>query len=123
MIAPSNPLVSIGPIIAVPAIRRAFERRRAPAAAICPLVGGRAVRGPLHRMLRGLGHEVSPRGVARLYTGLVDVFVLDGADARWAPAVRALGMRVLVTDTIMHTPAHAARLAGAVLRALGVSAA
>jgi LPPG:FO 2-phospho-L-lactate transferase len=74
-------------------------------------------------MLRGLGHEVSPRGVARLYAGLIDLFVLDGADARWAPAVHALGMRVLVTDTVMHTPAHAARLAGAVTRALGMSAA
>jgi LPPG:FO 2-phospho-L-lactate transferase len=122
VIAPSNPLVSIGPILAVPAIRRALERRRAPAAAICPLVGGRAVRGPLHRMLRGLGHEVSPRGIARLYAGLVDLFVLDGADARWVPAVHALGMRVLVTDTLMHTPAHAARLAAAVMGTLGLSA-
>jgi LPPG:FO 2-phospho-L-lactate transferase len=66
---------------------------------------------------------VSPRGVAGLYAGLIDLFVLDGADARWAPAVQALGMRVLVTDTVMHTPAHAARLAGAVTRALGMSAA
>ncbi len=119
VIAPSNPLVSVGPILAVPAIRRALARRRAAAAAICPLVGGRPVRGPLHRMLRGLGHEVSPRGIARLYAGLVDLFVLDGADARWAPTVRTLGMRVLVTETVMHTPAHAGRLAAAVLRALG----
>jgi LPPG:FO 2-phospho-L-lactate transferase len=118
VIAPSNPLVSIGPILAVRGIRRALARRRVPAAAICPLVGGRPVRGPLHRMLRGLGHEVSPRGIARLYAGLIDLFVLDGADARWAPRVRGLGMRVLVTDTIMHTAAHAGRLAAAVLRAL-----
>jgi LPPG:FO 2-phospho-L-lactate transferase len=121
VIAPSNPLVSVGPILAVPAIRRAIARRRAPSAAICPLVGGRPIRGPLHRMLRGLGLEVSPRGVARLYAGLVDLFVLDAADARWAPAVHALGMRVLVTDTVMHSPAHAGRLAAAVLRTLGVS--
>lgn len=119
VIAPSNPLVSVGPILRVPAIRRAVERRRVPAAAICPLVGGRPVRGPLHRMLRGLGHEVSPRGIARLYAGLIDLFVLDGADARWASRVRALGPRVLVTETVMHTPAHAARLAAAVLDALG----
>lgn len=119
VIAPSNPLVSVGPILGVPAIRRAVERRRVPAAAICPLVGGRPVRGPLHRMLRGLGHEVSPRGIARLYAGLIDLFVLDGADARWASRVRALGPRVLVTETVMHTPAHAARLAAAVLDALG----
>jgi LPPG:FO 2-phospho-L-lactate transferase len=122
VIAPSNPLVSVGPMLAVPAIRRAVERRRAPSAAICPLVGGRPVRGPLHRMLRGLGHEVSPVGIARLYAGLIDLFVLDGADARWSSRVRALGPRVLVTDTVMHTPAHAARLAGAVLDALGESA-
>ena len=120
VIAPSNPLVSVGPILAIPAIRRAIHRRQAPAAAVCPLVGGRPIRGPLHRMLRGLGLEVSPRGVARLYAGLIDLFVLDTADARWAPAVHALGMRVLVTDTVMRSPAHAARLAGAVLRTLGL---
>jgi LPPG:FO 2-phospho-L-lactate transferase len=119
VVAPSNPLVSIGPMLAIPALRRALERRRGPAAAICPLVGGLPVKGPLHRMLRGLGHEVSPRGVAALYRGLVDWFVLDGADAAWATRVAALGFRVLVTDTVMHTPAHAARLATAVLRALG----
>ncbi len=116
--APSNPLVSIGPILAVPAIRRALARRRGRVAAVSPLVGGRAVRGPLHRMLRGLGLEVSVRGVARLYRGLVDVFVLDRRDAAWAERLEALGMRVVVTDTIMRTPARAARLAGVVLRAL-----
>jgi LPPG:FO 2-phospho-L-lactate transferase len=120
VVAPSNPLVSIGPILAIPGIRRALAARRAPAAAISPLVGGRPLKGPLHRMLRGLGHEVSPRGVARCYTGLVDVFVLDRIDAHWAPRIEALGMRALVTDTIMRTPARAARLATAVLRALGV---
>ncbi len=119
VIAPSNPLVSVGPILAVPAIRRALARRRAPVAAISPIVGGRPLRGPLHRMLRGLGHEVSPAGVARLYRGLVDVFVLDAVDARWTPAIVALGMRAVITDTVMRTPAHAARLAGSVLRALG----
>jgi len=123
VIAPSNPLVSVGPMLAIPAIRRALERRRTPAAAICPLVGGRPVKGPLHRMLRGLGHEVSPRGVARLYLGLVEVFVLDVADAAWAPRVAQLGLRVLVTRTLMHGPADAARLATATLRALGVGGA
>jgi LPPG:FO 2-phospho-L-lactate transferase len=118
VIAPSNPLVSVGPILAVPAIRRALRRRHAPVAAVSPLVGGRPLRGPLHRMLRGLGHEVSPRGVAALYRGLIDVFVLDRTDARWAPAVAALGIRPVVTDTIMRTPARAAHLASVVLRAL-----
>jgi LPPG:FO 2-phospho-L-lactate transferase len=119
IVAPSNPLVSIGPMLAVPGVRKALARRRVPAAAISPLVGGRAVRGPLVAMLRGLGHEVSPRGVARLYRGLVDVFVLDHVDAAWAPRVEALGFRTVVTDTIMRTPARAARLAGRVLAALG----
>jgi LPPG:FO 2-phospho-L-lactate transferase len=118
VLAPSNPLVSIGPILAVPAIRRALARRRAPAAAITPLVGGRALKGPLARMLRGLGLEVSPRGVARCYRGLVDVFVLDRVDARWAPAIGALGMRPVLADTVMRMPARAARLAALVLRAL-----
>jgi len=118
IIAPSNPLVSIGPIVAVPAIRHALERRRAPVAAISPLVGGRPVKGPLHRMLRGLGHEVSPRGVARCYRGLADLFVLDGADAAWTARIAALGIRPVVADTLMRTPARAARLAAAVLRAL-----
>lgn len=118
VVAPSNPLVSIGPMLAVSGVRRALARRRAPAAAISPLVGGRAVRGPLVAMLRGLGHEVSPRGVARLYRGLVDVFVLDQVDAAWAPRVEALGLRCVVTDTIMRTPVRAARLAARVLAAL-----
>ena len=119
VIAPSNPLVSIGPVLAVPGIRRALARRRAPAAAVSPLVGGRAVRGPLHRMLAGLRLEASPAGIARLYRGLIDVLVLDRVDRAWAPRVEALGVRALVTDTIMRTPARAARLAGVVLRALG----
>ena len=118
IVAPSNPLVSIGPMLAMPAFRRALRARRAPVAAISPLVGGRPLKGPLHRMLRGLGLEVSPRGVARLYAGLVDVFVIDHADAAWAPAVAALGMRPLVTNTVMYSPAHAGRLAATVLRAL-----
>lgn len=118
LVAPSNPLVSIGPILAVPGVRGALERRRAPAAAVCPLVGGRPLRGPLHRMLRGLGLEVSPYGVAELYRGLVDLFVIDGADAAWAPRITALGMRVFITDTIMGDAAGAAALAGRVLRAL-----
>jgi LPPG:FO 2-phospho-L-lactate transferase len=118
VIAPSNPLVSIAPIVAVPGVRAALARRRHRTAAISPLVGGRPVKGPLHRMLRGLGLEVSPRGVARCYQGLADLFVLDRTDASWSGRIEALGMRVLVTDTLMRTPRHAARLAKDVLDAL-----
>jgi LPPG:FO 2-phospho-L-lactate transferase len=118
IIAPSNPFFSIGPILAVPGVHRALANRRGPVVAVSPLVGGRAVRGPLDRMLRGLGLEASPRGIARLYRGLVDVFVLDRRDEAHAGDVAALGMRPVVTETIMRTPAHARRLAAVVLRAL-----
>ncbi len=119
VIAPSNPLVSVGPILAIPAVRRLLARRRARVAAITPLVEGRPLKGPLHRMLRGLGHEVSPRGVARLYARVAGTFVLDERDRHWAGRIEALGLRVIVTDTVMRTPARAARLAGVVVRALG----
>jgi LPPG:FO 2-phospho-L-lactate transferase len=118
VIAPSNPLVSIGPITAVRGVRALLRRRRDRVVAVTPLVGGRPLKGPLHRMLRGLGLEVSPRGIARLYADVAGTFVLDVRDAAWRPAIAALGLRVLVTDTIMRTPAHAARLAAATLRTL-----
>jgi LPPG:FO 2-phospho-L-lactate transferase len=118
IVAPSNPLVSIGPMLAIPALRRALASSRARRVAISPLVWGRAVRGPLHRMLRGVGHEASSRGVAQLYRGLIDDFVIDDGDARWARSIAALGMQVHVTDTLMPTPARAARLAGTVMAAL-----
>jgi LPPG:FO 2-phospho-L-lactate transferase len=118
VVAPSNPLVSIAPILGVRGIRGALLRRRAPVAAISPLVGGRPVKGPLHTMLRGLGREVSPRGIAECYRGLLDVFVLDRRDAAWAPRIADLGIRPVLADTVMRTPAHAARLAAVVLAAL-----
>jgi len=118
IIAPSNPLVSIGPMLAIPALRAALRRRRGRTVAISPLVGGRAVRGPLHRMLRGLGLPASVPTVARLYRGLIDTLVIDRADATAAPTVQALGIRPIITDTVMATPAHARRLAATVLRAL-----
>jgi LPPG:FO 2-phospho-L-lactate transferase len=122
VIPPSNPLVSIAPILAVRGVRAALARRSAPALAISPLVGGRPVKGPLHRMLRGLGLEVSPRGVARLYRGLIDVFVLDRRDAAWAPRIEALGVRTVVTETVMTTPRRAEALARVALDALGIRA-
>jgi LPPG:FO 2-phospho-L-lactate transferase len=118
IIAPSNPLVSIGPMLAIPALRAGLRRRRGRTVAISPLVGGRAVRGPLHRMLRGLGLTPGSSTIARLYRDLIDVLVIDRADARAASAVAALGIRPVITDTVMSTPAHARRLAAGVLRAL-----
>lgn len=121
VLCPSNPLVSIGPILAVPGMRSllaAAIARGARVAAVSPIIGGRALKGPADRMLAALGHESSALGVARLYADLVDVFVLDNVDADAAPAVEALGMRTLVTNTIMTDNASRARLASEVLAAL-----
>jgi LPPG:FO 2-phospho-L-lactate transferase len=115
VLCPSNPVVSIGPILAVPGIREALRASGAPVVAISPIVGGAPVKGPADRLLRGLGIEVSARGVAELYRDVVQAFVLDLRDASLEPDVRALGLRTLVTDTIMRDDAHAIRLAEAAL--------
>jgi LPPG:FO 2-phospho-L-lactate transferase len=119
---PSNPIVSVGPILAVRGLRDAIRAARArgvPTAAVSPIVGGKALKGPADRMLASLGHEVSAVGVARLYAGLVDVFVLDVQDAALAADVETLGMRALVTDTIMADGDARARVARETLAALG----
>ena len=119
LLAPSNPFVSIEPVLAVPGVRDALRDTSAPRVAVSPIVGGEAVKGPAAAMLRTLGHEVSALGVARLYTGLVDVFVLDEVDRALAPAVEALGMRVVVTDTMMTSPERRLALASEVVGAAG----
>jgi LPPG:FO 2-phospho-L-lactate transferase len=121
VLCPSNPLVSVAPILAVPGMRDlvgATRERGVPVAAVSPIIGGRALKGPADRMLASLGLESSALGVARLYADLVDVFVLDTVDADAAGAVEALGMLTLVTDTIMTDDASRARLAGEVLAAV-----
>jgi len=122
VVCPSNPLVSVGPILGVPGMRDAIAAARArgvPVVAVSPIVGGRALRGPADRMLASLGHEPTALGVARLYAGLADVLVLDTVDAGLAPAVAALGLRPLVTDSVMTDDAGRVRLAGEVLAAAG----
>jgi len=113
VLAPSNPIVSIGPILALPGVHEAIAAR--PSLAVSPIVAGRALRGPADRMLGSLGHEVSALGVARLYAGLVQRFVLDEADADLQPAVEALGMRAEVLPTVMRSDADRARLAEAII--------
>ncbi len=119
VIAPSNPIVSIGPILAVPgagAALAAARLRGMPVVAVSPIVGGRALKGPADRMLVSLGHESSALGVARLYAGVADGFVLDAVDGAMADDIAALGPATLVTDTIMTDDAARARLAEETLR-------
>ena len=111
---PSNPVVSIAPILAVPGMRELLAESPVPKVAVSPLIGGRALKGPADRMLASLGHEVSAAGVARMYEGLLDGFVVDRADGEEA-GVSALGMRVLATDAVMRDEGDRERLAREVL--------
>jgi LPPG:FO 2-phospho-L-lactate transferase len=115
VVAPSNPIVSIGPVMAVPGVREAVAARRDNVVAVSPLVGGRALKGPADRLLRELGHADSVVGVARLYAPFAGTLVIDEADAELAGGVRAAGLRCVVTDTIMRDPAAAAALCEVVL--------
>lgn len=115
VVCPSNPIVSIGPILAVPGVEAAVEARRRRAVAVSPIVAGAALKGPADRLLAELGHEVSVVGVARLYAPLVAALVVDEADAALAPAVEAEGVRCVVGPTIMRGPSEAAALARLVL--------
>ena len=120
---PSNPVVSIGPILAVPGMTEALSASSAPKIAVSPIVGGRALKGPADRMMHSLGHEVSATGVARMYEGLVDGMVADRADAAAKHDIESLGMKVLVTDAVMQDEEDRERLAREVLEfggALGV---
>ena len=122
LLAPSNPFVSIGPILAVAEIRAALERRRVPAVAVSPLIGGRAVKGPADAMLARLAGGTSPAHVAGCYAGLVDVLVLDEADEDGAEAVAELGVRPVVTRTLMRDEDARRRLMESVLEAAGAFA-
>ena len=112
---PSNPVVSIAPILAVPGMRELLANSPAPKVAVSPIVGGRALKGPADRMLDSLGYEVSVTGVARIYEGLLDGFVMDRADRGEEAGVSALGMRVLATDAVMRDEEDRERLAREVL--------
>ncbi len=108
---PSNPVVSVGPILCLPGMKEALALSRAPTVAVSPIVGGRALKGPADRMLLSLGHEVSATGVAGMYAGLVDGMVVDTVDGEERAGIEALGMRVLVTDAVMRDAKDRTRLA------------
>ena len=118
LFAPSNPFVSIEPLLAVPGVRTAIATSNAPRVAVSPIVGGAAVKGPAADMLAALGHEVSALGVARLYLGLIDTLVLDEADVGLAGEVQALGMQSLVLDSMMRDRDGRLRVASEVLQAV-----
>ena len=115
VIAPSNPLISIDPILRVRGVREVLEDRRDDVIGVSPIIDGRALKGPADRLLAELGHEVSCLGVVDFYEGLVGTWIIDVADAARADEVRAHGVHVVVTTTIMAEPGNAQRLCAAVL--------
>ncbi len=115
IIAPSNPLVSIAPVLAVPGLRAAVEARRGDCVAVSPIIAGTTVKGPADRLLTELGHDASVVGVARLYAPLAAELVIDEADADLADAVRAEGIEAVIAPTMMYGPPEAAALARVVL--------
>jgi LPPG:FO 2-phospho-L-lactate transferase len=115
VLCPSNPVVSVGPILALPGMTEALASSSAPKVALSPIVGGRALKGPADRMLSSLGHEVSATGVARMYAGLVDGMVIDRTDEGERAGIETLGMRVLVTQSVMRNAEDRARLASEML--------
>jgi LPPG:FO 2-phospho-L-lactate transferase len=117
VIAPSNPYISIWPILAVRAIKEAVQRRRTAVVGVSPIVGGKAVKGPADRMLRRIAGGTSPAHVAGCYAGLIDALVIDEADAAGAKGVERLGARPHVTRTLMRDRRTSRRLAEAVLEA------
>jgi LPPG:FO 2-phospho-L-lactate transferase len=116
IIGPSNPFVSIGPILAVAGVRERLAARRDSVVAVSPIVAGSALKGPAARMMTELGHDATVVGIARIYADLAATLVIDDADAQHAAAVEEAGMRCVVAPTIMHGAAEAAALAEVTLR-------
>ncbi|HEX7171418.1 MAG TPA: 2-phospho-L-lactate transferase [Candidatus Limnocylindria bacterium] len=118
VIGPSNPIVSIGPIVALPGIREALLEASAPTVAVSPIIAGRALKGPADRMLASLGHEPTSLGVARIYDGLADRFVIDEADAALGHHIQSeTGLAVSVLPTVMRSDGDRRALAVAILGA------
>jgi LPPG:FO 2-phospho-L-lactate transferase len=115
LICPSNPLISIGPILAVPGVREALRARKGSVFALCPIVGGKSLKGPSDKMLAELGHEPSALGVAKLYADFSGTFVIDPADKKQADRIGDLGMKVEVIPTVMSTRAQKRKLARSLL--------
>jgi len=119
VVCPSNPYLSIAPILALPGVRAALERRRVPVIAVSPIVAGQALKGPAAKIMRELGDEPSSLAVAQFYRGLVDMLVVDYADSALAAAIAAMGIRPIVTNTIMKVPQDQAALARRIIESAG----
>ena len=115
VIAPSNPVVSIGPLLAIPGVRDALVDRRSHAAAISPIIAGKALKGPADRLMAELGMDASVLGVADVYRDLAATIVIDDADAHQVAAIEASGLRCICTDTIMKDAEVAAALASTII--------
>lgn len=115
ILTPSNPLVSIGPILSVPGVRDALRETDARIAAVSPIVGGKTIKGPADRMLRDQGMSASATTVGKMYEDFLDLLVIDNADETLRPQIEALGLEVAVTDTIMDSMEKKAALARTVL--------
>ena len=120
ILCPSNPFISIGPILAIPGVREALRQRRERTAAISPIVGGRALKGPAARMMRGMRLTPSAAAVARHYADFVGVFVLDQIDSKESSRVETLGIRPVMTNTVMSGLRERKALAREVVRALEI---
>jgi len=115
VVCPSNPFVSVAPILAMPGVQTALVKAGVPRVAVTPIVGGQAIKGPAAKMLAELGHDVSALGVARYYRDWVDGFVLDAQDSGLAQEIESLGLTVRVADTMMRNDDDKRRLAAQVL--------
>jgi LPPG:FO 2-phospho-L-lactate transferase len=118
LVCPSNPLISIGPILKMPGIREGLFARKKDVVAVCPIVGGKSLKGPSDKMLAQLGYEATALGVAKLYADFTGTFVIDAADKALAEAIRKLGMRVEILPTVMKTRAQKRKLARSLLALL-----
>jgi LPPG:FO 2-phospho-L-lactate transferase len=118
LICPSNPLISIGPILAVPGIREQLRAHKEKVFAVCPIVGGKSLKGPSDKMLAQLGHQSTALGVAKLYTDFTGTFIIDPADKTLAAPIAALGMKVAILPTVMKTRAQKRKLSRSLLQLL-----
>ncbi len=115
VLCPSNPVISIGPILELPGVRDALRRSKALKAAVSPLIGGKPLKGPADRLMRALGLEVSSSQIAKMYSDFLDLMVIDRGDAREAEKISSLGIETLVTDTVISSAEKAGELARAML--------